>query len=272
MAAAALAARHCRDCGWYHGFWPVVRALGCGTEPDDHASFYARALAGAAASGPIGRVLISGSADDAMPALILRLAADLGRHPTITVLDRCATPLALCRATLAAGDGMLDTVEGDALDAALEGGFDLIATHSFLGYFDEAGRAALLARWRSLLRPGGRVLTVNRIRSDGPDIVTFTEAQIEAFVARLCERHSHRRDLSALPPTEIATRARVYATRFTIRPVRSVAAIGRMAQDAGLEIEARPLGTPGRAAAGTPSGPTAPGGASYVGFVLRRPG
>src|SRR3546814_11783469 len=42
--------------------------------------------------------------------------------------------------------------------------FDVVCTHCFLGYFTPEQRPALMAKWFSLLRPGGRVLTVTPIR------------------------------------------------------------------------------------------------------------
>src|SRR3546814_2715406 len=56
--------------------------------------------------------------------------------------------------------------------------FDVVCTHCFLGYFTPEQRPALMAKWFSLLRPGGRVLTVNPIRPT-PDhaFVPFTPAQ-----------------------------------------------------------------------------------------------
>src|SRR3546814_19002308 len=63
--------------------------------------------------------------------------------------------------------------------------FDVVCTHCFLGYFTPEQRPALMAKWFSLLRPGGRVLTVNPIRPT-PDhaFVPFTPAQAASFEAR----------------------------------------------------------------------------------------
>ncbi|NJN51942.1 MAG: hypothetical protein HC809_09375 [Gammaproteobacteria bacterium] len=43
--------------------------------------------------------------------------------------------------------------------------FDVMCTHSILTYAPIAGRQALVANWRVLLRPGGRVITVSRLIS-----------------------------------------------------------------------------------------------------------
>src|SRR3546814_1159862 len=71
------------------------------------------------------------------------------------------------------------------LDYAGGARFDVVCTHCFLGYFTPEQRPALMAKWFSLLRPGGRVLTVNPIRPT-PDhaFVPFTPAQAASFEAR----------------------------------------------------------------------------------------
>src|SRR3546814_10086578 len=58
----------------------------------------------------------------------------------------------------------VETVVTPVLDYDGGARFDVVCTHCFLGYFTPEQRPALMAKWFSLLRPGGRVLTVNPIR------------------------------------------------------------------------------------------------------------
>lgn len=99
--ARELAQRLCRadptrgSCAWYHGFWQYVRLLDFGTTPRDHADFYREALLGPISAGD-RRILVSGTADYAMPACILWIGGLAGVKPDLTVLDICPTPLRLC--------------------------------------------------------------------------------------------------------------------------------------------------------------------------------
>jgi len=100
--AHRLAAAHCgidpasgHSCAWYHGSRLYIRALGTGQcdMPDTHRAFFERAFRGLAGARA-GDLLVSGSADYVMPALILN-AYGGAPMPRLTVVDVCATPLHL---------------------------------------------------------------------------------------------------------------------------------------------------------------------------------
>ncbi len=57
-------------CGWYHGTWPTLRALGLVATPYRHAALFDGVLGAAAAAGR-GDVLVCGSADAAMVEIVL---------------------------------------------------------------------------------------------------------------------------------------------------------------------------------------------------------
>lgn len=262
-----LAAAACGDCAWYHGFWPLIRALGFGTVPEDHAGFYRDELRAVAAKGPIGRVLVCAAADHSMPLLVQRVAEELGQSPEITVLDRCETPLVLSRREFGGASVRLTTVLSPVLDAKLESPFDVIVTHSFLGYFSEAERPALLARWAAWLRPGGRAVTVNRLRETARHRIGFSETEASAFVARIVAAVAARPGITALAETDLRARAADYARRFSIHPLTSIADLTGQCRNAGLAARVVPLGQVSRSG---PTGPTAPGSARYFGFSLER--
>src|SRR5690606_40335193 len=98
--ARELAPRLCGDgtesCAWYHGFWPYMRLLDYGSSPELHKGFYLEGLAPLAAGGE-PRILISGAADFAMLEVAREAFAGGRARPEFTVIDRCETPLALCR-------------------------------------------------------------------------------------------------------------------------------------------------------------------------------
>lgn len=262
-----LARQNCLDCAWYHGFWPLVRALGLGTVPEDHAAFYSTALDGWREAEATDRVLVCGAADASMPWLIHRILRGGGHAPELTILDRCATPLALCRDAFREAAIAVRTVRSEVLDAHLPESFDLIVTHSFLGYFTASERPLLFAQWFNWLRSGGRVLTVNRLRPDVGGRIGFSSRERDAFVDRVLAGAAERPGVTALSRGALTEAAGEYANRFHINALTSLEEIESQVRAAGFTLEVVPLGGVGRTG---PSGPTAPGSASYYGFILSR--
>jgi hypothetical protein len=115
-----------------------------------------RALADQVAAGA-RRVLIAGAADTGLLASVARAAA--GHAMTIEVVDRCATPVELCRRfaehwSLPVAARVVDLAELDAR------GFDLVYANSVLPFIPAGQRGDVLVRMRQALRPGGHLLLV----------------------------------------------------------------------------------------------------------------
>jgi SAM-dependent methyltransferase len=205
--ARALAQLHCGatpgrpDCGWYHASLPTLRMLGVFDSPGCDDGFLLPAFSAEFARGA-RRVLVSGCADAAMFA---RVAACLGsaRGPVeLVVLDICRTPLELCR-SYAASHGLEVRLEhGDILGFEAEP-FDVVCTHSFIGFFDAAGREQLARRWWKLLRPGGCVVTSQRIRSGDAGIVRYGEAERESLAQDALRRAAAREAETGLSPAQV---------------------------------------------------------------------
>ncbi len=143
-------------CAWYHGFWPYLRALGIVTTPETHLAFYAETFCRFAREKGCRRILISGSADFNMLEQVHGAFDAAGVTPEIVFVDRCPTSAALGNWYAERTGRIIETHASDilAFDAAP---FDIICTHSFMGYFDDDARRKLAAKWASLLRDGGKV-------------------------------------------------------------------------------------------------------------------
>jgi hypothetical protein len=129
-----------------------------------------------------------------------------------------------------------------------------------MGYFAAPERARLVAKWAALLRPGGRVVTIQRIRPQGtPAVVGFSAGQAEAFVAAALASGA-RQGLEDIARIERA--ARTFARKFRTHPITSRTDFERLFTDAGLEcmhLEYVTLSTvPGL------SGPSVPSGGEYA--------
>jgi hypothetical protein len=273
-AAAALAREKapalCRrdaatgaSCDWNHGLWPTLRLLGIVTEPAIHAEFLLPALASLAGTRP--RILLSGAADHALLAQVLAAFPD--RAPECTVLDLCETPLMLNRWFAERAGIAIETRASNILDFTDARGYDGICTHAFLSYFDQAQRVALVAKWRSLLRPGGKVITVNRLRpASAPQWIAFSTDQVWAFRNRVEEAAQAR----GLDLPRLGRAAEIYASRQAIFPLRSEEELRALFEVGGFQVEALTPDAVAPVARLKVSVPTVPSGERYARLIAVR--
>lgn len=250
-------------CAWYHGAWQLLRMLGIMSTSGVNAAHYSNELARMAGDASFRRVLITGSADYAMLKQIADARGASDPPLTYVVLDRCATPLRICEWYAEQHGLTIETLHQDVLDPLPRGTFDAVFTHAFMGYFDDLGRERLVRQWASALRPGGRVITVQRVRPDFPgDVVRFSDAEASAFLERVAEL------APVMLPSEAAHldvvgMAREHARNFWALPVRSAERLRRLFEDAGFRLDRFD-----RSAPGGPVGVTGPSVPNTDGFYL----
>ena len=173
-------------CAWYHGVWQYFRLLGVVSAPDRHAGFFRDTLGALFAARADARLLISGTADYGLLALVLAIpGADTA---SITVADRCETPLFLCRWYAERAGHTIATTATDITALEAIEPFDALCCHSFLSQFRPSERPALMASWRRVLRPGGQVITNTRLDPAWREERSgFSPAQVAAFARRVAE-------------------------------------------------------------------------------------
>lgn len=224
----AQAPRTCSaDCAWYHGLWQYLRLLGLASTPLDDAAFFEQEL-GTLASG--ARVLIAGTADYAPLELIARSAP----HAQVTVLDRCATPLALC-ADYARRHGLaVTTVCADVRTWRPDPPLDAVFTHGLLARFPAAQREEVISAWHDCLRPGGRAWLVTRLDPD-------RAAQGAAFAAPQDFARAIEAAFTAhgIPDPGIGPAATHYAARFSRHAPLDLGALEQALGSGGLRVTRR---------------------------------
>lgn len=226
------------SCLDYHRIWQYLRLLGIITTVRSDADFLRSTLRPLLHTDACRHILISGTADYGLLAQIGALVQAERAMVAITVLDRCQTPLYL-NDWYAQQTGLtITTVAADIFTYTPAAPFDLICTHSFLSRFDPAGRTALVRHWHSLLRPGGRVLTTNRVRPEaGAAQIGYTPAQIAALRAEVLQAARRLPHQLTVPPETLADWTESYARQHYRYPLRSLDELQTLFGDHGFRSE-----------------------------------
>jgi SAM-dependent methyltransferase len=238
--AWALAGTHCAgdpqsadSCLWYHRVWQYLRLLGIITSIRTNTAFLQATLRRLAPTH--ARVLISGSADYGMLAQLR--GAYAARPLDVTMLDRCGAPVAVNQ-WYAARYGMTVTpVCGDALAVETDRPFDLVCTHNFVGRFDPAPRQRLIDRWHAVLRPGGVVVTTQRVRpGERGRQASYSEAAAVALAGRVVEAAKAYAGPLGVPVDELGDATYQYALRKGAYAITSAAEIVDAFERAGFVV------------------------------------
>jgi SAM-dependent methyltransferase len=224
-------------CVDYHRVWQYMRLLGLFTATAANSEFLSATFRQYAQTGHYTRTLVSASADYSMLAHLK--CAYAGTSLDATVLDRCQTSLFLNRWYASRYQLSLTTVCASVLDYEPQHPFDLVCTHNFLGLHDGVQRQRVVARWHSFLRPGGVVVTTQRVRptSSEEQFNHFTPEEarwLRERAAAAARAHAGGIDVDA---DQVAAAVYAYAIRrrtYTIHTPREITALF---ENAGFDIE-----------------------------------
>ena len=162
-----LSSRLCRSCGDMHALEPYIRLVRGRTDVEPPSSPLQSQLTDLMALGR-KKVLVAGSQDTGLLALVARAGAEL--DPEIVVLDRCATPLELCRRFARRWILPIETMQEDLTHLAMRARVDIVLVHFTLHHISGDRHADVVARLRHALRPSGRLLllfhTSHRVETD----------------------------------------------------------------------------------------------------------
>ena len=242
LSPQQYAQQHCckgdLDCSWYHGNWHLLKALGVVSTSAVHSDSIGRLLEQAVLGTVEPKILLSGSTDETLIRLVHKTCAALGIREKLYAVDICATPLAFMQAYAEQNGIELVTVHTDILEFETAEKFDVILTHAFMGYFDEAQRPLLVRKWRQLLSDKGKIVTIQRVRPASSLLpVSFTAQQSSRFVAAAVEAVN---TMDAVDRPEVATvrkAATDFAKNFSIHPITSRSALESLFTEAGLTFQ-----------------------------------
>ena len=170
----AMCSAACRD---YHATWPVLRAAGLvgGIDADRQPILD---ILGPLFRSNVRRILIAGCADSALLSLV---AGTIPATSQITIIDRCPTPLAVCRHVASPGLP-LTTLQGDLLTCEPDAPYDLIVCHSLLPFLGDTERRDLLRRFATWLSPAGSLILAVRLKNT-KDAAGSKQSQTGEWVA-----------------------------------------------------------------------------------------
>jgi hypothetical protein len=206
LAAQAykLSGRLCESCSDLHALWPYIRLSRSSTGVEAEASTLEIALRQLISSG-LRNILIAGSADTGLFALVARAAAN--QTVNIVILDICETPLELCRQLAVRWSTPIVTLKRDLLELNASEKFDLVLVHGTLHFIASEERLNALTRIRHALRSAGRlVLLFNTSKPTTVEINDKTHVEYaKAVLGELQRLHI------SLPDTEAAMYRRLVA-------------------------------------------------------------
>lgn len=185
--AYRISATECAGCRNYHVTWPYLRSIGAnGGGPEFNWSDQRAIVAGASAGRRHVRWFLAGSADAGQLAMV---AEAMKAHPAatydVTIVDRCATPLALCREHAAAESIALETIQGELDDYVAAEGFDVVLMHHTIVFVPPPKRAAFIknaARW---LAPDGRLVMTLSLDAPGEPVAKSPNLAMAAWREQL---------------------------------------------------------------------------------------
>ena len=138
-------------------------------------------------SGDMIEIVIAGSSDTGLLATCAHAACVLGSdfqsRCRFIVLDRCKSPLALCTEFAKAHRLDVKVAQTDLLDSSVRFDADVIIVHSFLRFIDRDQQTGLLRRFETWLKPQGRLIISQALRSGDRNHLDWEESRSKNWLA-----------------------------------------------------------------------------------------
>lgn len=195
---------------WYHKAWQFLRILDKVSTPTWHTNFYLEILKEKIKDN--SSILVSGTADYTILALIIEASKKLSVKPTITIIDICPAPLKICEWYSKKESFKVETIKFDILNdkQKCKGKFDIILTDAFLTRFDNENKKNILKFWKSVLAENGVITTTVRIDEAIP-YVKISDLEKTTFVNEVLRKYN---DLGLNYNIEIEKLASDYITNI----------------------------------------------------------
>jgi hypothetical protein len=233
------AGKFCASCAGYHVLYVAKRLMPQAKiieiDRKEIADIIARLTAERLASDQSSlEIVVAGAADTGLLATAAHGVALLGdtalARCRFTVLDRCRTPLELCRSFGEQHGLSVETAVVDLVTDQTRRSADLIVVHSLLRYVPREAHIDLLRKFGRWLRLQGRIVFSSRLESDaGTSIFEADQRHFDEDI----RRRIHAREL------EIGERTEVFEVHLSLRSTERIAHYDDLAELRALFDRAR---------------------------------
>lgn len=182
----------CASCGDFH-LRSILRRMSVAPnekigDMDEFQAMIKLALSRLKASMPCVRVAIVGSTDTGILAALMTATQELGGEAlvsslNITLMDKCSTPLEICKTYAEKAQFNLDVVQGDFRNFSGSNRFDLVLMHGVLPFFPFERRLAYMSHIATWLSVSGILISSTHLGTK-PDQAT-NEKRTQLAVANL---------------------------------------------------------------------------------------
>ena len=152
------------SCEWYHSAWQYLRVIDKVSSPTWHFDFYFEEFNRLITNET--KILVSGTADYSILALIYFVANKKNVSPKIWVCDLCNTPLSICQSFAIRNNFLISVLQGDIKSIEIPQKFDIITTDAFLTRFPFSEKELIINKWSLLLSEKGTIITTVRIEEN----------------------------------------------------------------------------------------------------------
>lgn len=152
------------SCEWYHSAWQYLRVLDKVSSPTWHFDFYYEEFNRLVTNDT--NILVSGTADYSILALIYFVTSKKNVSPKIWVCDICNTPLSICQSFAERNNFSISVLQCDIKTIEITQRFDIITTDAFLTRFPFEEKALIIKKWSSVLTEKGKIVTTVRIEDN----------------------------------------------------------------------------------------------------------
>jgi len=184
--AYQISDRLCDHCRNFHSLWPYLR-LAKASGGDVGEPLIASTLKQLVLKGNRS-ILVAGCADTGLLAVVAAAAAP---GTKITLLDRCRTPLELCRRFAQRRSLSIETIHCDLMNFSADSSYDIVFAHALLQFIPSEFRIDVVSRIRRSLRPDGRLLLAFRTSShiEGALLHEYKESYRKNIIEQLESRN-----------------------------------------------------------------------------------
>lgn len=221
------------DCCWYHSVWQYLRLIDKVSSPQWHTDFYRKSF-NKIQKDDI-KVLISGTADYSLLALIYTFAVENDKKVDIYVLDTCKTPLKISEWFAQKHNFTIKVINSSIMNLEEKQlKFDLICTDAFLTRFKVEDAKKIIKIWYNCLNDNGIVSTTVRVTHNSSNV---EEAELkQQYIIDAVNRFDEKENIE-LPKEEFKKMVGLYVENMKSNTIGNKEEVDNYFKESGFYID-----------------------------------